>query len=243
MMVNNEIGTVEPVKGIGMLSHMYEIPFHVDATQAIGHLHVDIKDIGCDFLSASAHKIHGLKGTGILYWSQDTTPYMDKLMYGGHQEYGLRPGTENIPGIVSMGAAIEETNNNITTNIAYVCNLRDYMWEELLKIPGSHMNGVDIALSYGWRSNNNISVRFDGISGQRLQELLAEKNICVSTGSACQSGDNTPSYVLKAIGLSDEAAMSTIRITLDENNDIDQINYALKWIKFYVDFLRNMSKE
>ena len=236
MYVNNEIGTIEPIKNIADICNDYNIHFHVDAVQAFGKIPIDVRALGIDYLTASAHKIGGLCGTGIVYsFSFDA---LGTYIHGGHQEYSKRGGTENVIGIVSMGKAAELTTENMKTNFEKINANRHYLLYGLLQIQGSHLNGAILDHD---RLYNNINIRFDGVSGTALQAMLAEKGICVSVGSACNNGENTPSHVLKAIGLSDKQCNESLRITLSHHNTIDECIFVLHTIRDCVDFLRKIN--
>lgn len=232
MMVNNEIGTIQPVKELAAITHQYgDVFFHTDAVQAIGHIPVDVKDINCDMLTASGHKFGGLKGVGFLYIKNGTP--VNPLIYGGKQENGVRSGTENVLGILTMTAALEDAIEHMEERAEYIKSLRDKMLDRLLKIKGSHLNG-----SLKNRVHSNINIRFDGVSGSRLVTLCSLYGICVSAGSACNEGDPQPSHVLKAIGLSDEDALNSIRITVGHENTEDEIIQAANIITGLVERIR-----
>lgn len=232
MYVNNELGTIQPIKEIAEIAHDKKKWFHTDAVQAVGHIPIDVKDLNCDMLSASAHKFGGPKGIGFLYIKKDG-PELDSLIYGGKQERGLRGGTENVLGIVSMAAALEEAVENMEDHNDWVKYLRDYMLEKLLKIPGSHLNG-----SLENRVCSNINIQFDGVSGARLVNLCNLYGVCISSGSACNEGISEPSHVLKAIGLTDEEALSSVRITIGRNTK-QEIEQAANIITKLVERIRN----
>ena len=219
MYVNNELGTIQPVKEIASIVHGKSMLFHVDATQALPHMAIDVKDINCDMLSASAHKLNSIKGCGFLYIKDGTK--ISPLIYGGFQENKLRGGTENILGIISMAAALEDAVEHMEERNKHIKKLRDNMLDHLLKIEGAHLNG-----SLENRVASNINIRFDGVSGSRLVALCDLYGICISAGSACNEGTAEPSHVLKAIGLSDEEALSSIRITIGHQNTEEEINTA-----------------
>ena len=232
MMVNNEIGTLQPVKELASIAHQYgDVLFHADAVQAIGHIPVDVKDINCDMLSASAHKFGGPKGVGFLYIKNETP--INHLICGGKQENGIRPGTENTLGIIAMAAALEDAMEHMEERAVYVKNIRDKMLDRLLKIKGTHLNG-----SLKNRVNSNINIRFDGVPGSRLVTLCGLYGICISAGSACNEGTPQPSHVLKAIGLSDEDALNSVRITIGHENTEDEIIQAANIIAGLVDRIR-----
>lgn len=219
MYVNNELGTIQPVKDIAKIAHGKHMLFHTDAVQAVGHIPIDVKDLECDMLSASAHKFEGPKGVGFLYIKEGVD--RKTLINGGKQEQGFRGGTENVLGIVAMAAALEDAVNNMEERNKYVGNLRDKLLDRLLQIPGSHLNG-----SIENRVSSNINIRFDGVPGARLVTLCSLYGVYISSGSACNEGVAEPSHVLKAIGLSDEDALNSVRITINHNNtekDIDTV--------------------
>lgn len=239
MMVNNEIGTVEPIKSIGAVAKKHGIPFHVDAVQAFGHIPIDVRDMNICLMSTSAHKLGAVKGTGCLYYNEYFVPGLKPFIHGGHQENSMRAGTENVAGIVGFGKAAEISEKYMADQTEHIAILRDWLGNELLKIDGSHINGVDYHKNYDLRCPNNLSIRFDGVNSTLLQSMLAEKGICTSVGSACNSGIPTPSHVLKAIGLSDDEAHETLRISLGHENTIDEMEEVVKWINIFVRMLRN----
>jgi cysteine desulfurase len=232
MYVNNEIGTIQPIKEIANTAHRKNMLFHTDAVQAIGHIPIDVKDLNCDMLSASAHKFGGPKGVGFLYVKNGTK--MKPLIYGGKQEDGLRGGTENILGIVSMAAALEDATKNMDERNSYIKYLRDCLLDKLLKIPGAHLNG-----SLENRVPGNINIRFDGVSGSKLVTLCNLYGIYISSGSACNEGISEPSHVLTAIGLTKEEALSSVRITLGHSNTEEEIDYAANVITKLIERIRN----
>ena len=230
MYVNNELGTIQCVKLMSKICHDNGLLFHTDAVQALPHIRIDVKDIDCDMLSASGHKCGAPKGVGFLY----TTVSMEQLINGGKQENGLRGGTENVLGIISMAAAIEDTVEHMEERNVYVKCLRDKMLDKLLQIPGSHLNG-----SLENRVCSNINIRFDGVPGARLVSLCSLYGVYISSGSACNEGEPTPSHVLKAIGLTDEEALSSVRITLGHTNTEQEIDQATNIITKLVERIRN----
>ena len=219
MVVNNEIGTIQPIKQMVPIIYDNAIWLHIDGVQAVGHIPVDVKDLKCRSLSMAAHKFGGMKGTGALYVNKAYSQYIYKLINGGKQEQGLRGGTENILGIISMAAALEDAVEHMEERNQYIKTLRDKMLGRLLKIEGAHLNG-----SLENRVVSNINIRFDGVSGSRLVALCDLYGICISAGSACNEGTAEPSHVLKAIGLSNEEALSSIRITIGHQNTEEEIN-------------------
>lgn len=232
MYVNNEIGTIQPIKDISNIAHSKNMVFHTDAVQAVGHIPVDVKDLNCDMLSASAHKFGGPKGVGFLYVKKGTE--LKKLINGGGQEFSMRGGTENVLGIIAMAAALEDSVEHMEERNAHVKNLRDELLGKLLQIPGSHLNG-----SLKNRVSGNINIRFDGVSGAKLVTLCSLYGIYISSGSACNEGISTPSHVLKAIGLTDEEALSSVRITIGHTNTKEEIGHAANIITYLVERIRN----
>lgn len=232
MYVNNELGTIQPVKDIASIVHGKNMLFHTDAVQAIGHIPIDVKDINCDMLSASGHKFGAPKGTGFLYIKDGTQA--SSLIFGGLQEQGMRGGTENILGITSMAAALEDAIEHMNERNKHISFLRDKMLDKLLKIECSHLNGSHIN-----RVPSNINIRFDDVPGRTLVTLCDLYGICISSGSACNEGVATPSHVLKAIGLSDEEALSSIRITIGHENTIEEIDKAAEIIAVLIERIRS----
>lgn len=231
MYVNNELGTIQPVKEIAAIAHGKHILFHTDAVQAVGHLPVDVKVLNCDILSASSHKFGGPKGVGFLYVKNGID--LKPLIHGGKQEFGMRGGTENVLGIVAMASALEDSVSHMEERNANIKKLRDKMLDKLLQIEGSHLNG-----SLEKRVVSNINIRFDGVSGSRLVALCDLHGVCISAGSACNEGQPKPSHVLKAIGLSDEEALSSIRITIGYQNTEEEIGEATEIITKLVERIR-----
>lgn len=234
MTANNEIGTLMPVKEIAAVCRERGVLFHTDAVQAVGHIPIDVHDIGCDMLSLSAHKFRGPKGVGALYVRKGLMPSC--LIEGGAQERGRRAGTENIAGIVSMAAALGEAVGNIPENAPKLTAMRDRLIEGLSEIPHSILNGAKTN-----RLPGNVNMCFEGIEGESLLLLLDAKGICASSGSACTSGSLDPSHVLLAIGRPHEIAHGSLRLTLSEENTPKEIEYIIKSVKEVVEYLRNMS--
>lgn len=232
MYVNNEIGTIQPIKEIAGIMHGKHMLFHTDAVQAMGHIPIDVKDLNCDMLSASAHKFGGPKGVGFLYIKNGISRM--PLIYGGKQEQGMRGGTENILGIVSMAAALEYTVKYMEEHNAHIKHLRDKLLDRLLQIPGTQLNG-----SLENRVCSNINIRFQGVSGTRLVTLCSLYGVYISSGSACNEGISEPSHVLKAIGLTDEEALSSVRITIGHENTEEEISQAADIITALVERIRN----
>ncbi len=224
MIANNEIGTLQPIEKIGRLLKAKGILFHTDAVQAIGHIPVDVSALGVDFLTASAHKYNGAKGSGILYRRSDLG--LSPLLFGGEQEHGLRAGTENVAGIVSAGYAIEESISMMSSEAerlgAMVMETVKGIKE---KIPSVRVNGDNID-----RLPGTVNLGFDGVSGESLLHLLDLKGICVSTSSACTSGKDNASHVLLALGLTEQQAKSAIRISYGRYNTPDHVKNIVQAI-------------
>lgn len=235
MMVNNEIGTIQPVKTIANIMHSKNMIFHTDAVQAVGHIPVDVKDLNCDTLSASAHKFGGPKGVGFLYVKNGVE--LNSLINGGKQERSKRGGTENVLGIIGMAAALEDSVRNMEEHNTHIKQLRDKLLNQLLQIPGSHLNG-----SIENRVPGNINIRFDGVSGTRLVTLCSLYGIYISSGSACNEGVSEPSHVLTAIGLTKDEALSSVRITIGHTNTEQEIDNAANIITQLVERIRNDNK-
>ena len=234
MAANNEIGTLEPVAEIGKITREKGILFHIDAVQAVGAVPVDVNQWKADLLSVSAHKFYGPKGIGALYVRKGTR--IDPLICGGEQERGLRAGTENVPGIVGLGQAIREAAEKLGQNAARTAILRDRLAAGILSsVPDSFLNG-----SWEERLPNNCSIRFSGIDGEALLLRLDLAGIAASAGSACTAGSQEISHVLKAIGLSDEEAKSSLRLTTGEDNTEEEIDETVKTVKAIVEDLRSL---
>ena len=232
MMVNNEIGTIQPIKEIADIAHENGVLFHTDAVQALGHIPVDVKELNCDMLSASAHKFNGPKGVGFLYVKNGVE--ISSMINGGKQEFGLRGGTENTLGIIAMAAALEDSVANMQMRNGAIKLDRNCLLGALLRVDGVHLNG-----SLKHRINSNINVRIDGISGQDFVAMADEFGICCSTGSACNEGIASPSHVLKAIGLTDEEALSSVRLTLGyQNTTEEEFDYCQKILPKIIKQLR-----
>ncbi len=228
---NNEIGTLEPIKEIGDMCRKRGVLLHTDAVQAVGIVPVDVKEMNIDLLSMSSHKFYGPKGIGALYIRKGVK--IDSLIHGGSQERGKRAGTENISGIVGMGKALEIAASNMDRESKRLSYLRDKMIEELLSIPGTSLNGHKIN-----RLPGNVNISFDSVGAEILVMALDNKGICVSAGSACSAGAIEPSHVLKCIGLSDDGAKSSIRISLGAGTSEEDIYYVADIIKNTVFRLR-----
>ena len=234
MYANNEIGSIQPIAEIGAVCKEKGVIFHTDAVQAVGHVHINVKEENIDMLSLSAHKFHGPKGVGLLYARKGVR--LTNIIEGGAQERGKRAGTENIPGIVGMVAALKEANANIDANAEKVSALRDRLIEGLEKIPHSALNGDRTK-----RLPGNVSFCFEGIEGESLSLLLDAKGICASSGSACTSGSLDPSHVLLAIGRPHEVAHGSLRLTLSEENTQEEVDYIIEETTKVVKYLRDLS--
>ncbi len=234
MFANNEIGSILPIAEIGAICREKGILFHTDAVQAAGHLHINVAEQNIDMLSLSAHKFHGPKGVGVLYAKKGIP--LTVLIEGGAQERGKRAGTENLPAIISMAAALKEADANLDVNAARMSRLRDKLIDGLSKIEHSALNGT--------RENRlpgNVNFIFEGIEGESLLLLLDDRGICASSGSACTSGSLDPSHVLLAIGRPHEIAHGSLRLSLSEWTTEEEIDYMLEQIPVVVKYLRNMS--
>ena len=234
MAANNEIGTIEPIEEIAKIAHAHHVLFHTDAVQAIGAIPVDVRAIGCDLLSLSGHKFHGPKGVGALYIKQGTR--IDNLIHGGAQERGRRASTENVAGIVGMAEAIELATANIPEKAARISALRDQLIDGLTALPYVRLNGHRTKRLPG---NVNVSVRF--IEGESLLLRLDLAGVAASSGSACTSGSLDPSHVLLAIGLPHEIAHGSLRLSLSEENTMEECDYVVDSLKEIVKRLRDMS--
>ena len=234
MYANNEIGTIQPIKEIGKICREKKILFHTDAVQAVGHIPVNVESEYIDMLSSSAHKFHGPKGVGFLYARKGIR--LTNLIEGGAQERGRRAGTENVPGIVAMAAALIESVEKIEENSKHSTTLRDRLITGLAEISHSALNG-DAAK----RLPSNVSFCFEGIEGESLLLLLDDKGICASSGSACTSGSLDPSHVLLAIGRAHDVAHGSLRLTLGDDATEDDVNYIVKSVKEVVEYLRGFS--
>ncbi len=234
MYANNEIGSILPIAAIGAICREKGVPFHTDAVQAAGHLHINVKEQNIDLLSLSAHKFHGPKGIGVLY-ARKGFPLVT-LIEGGAQERGKRAGTENLPAIMGMAAALEEACAHLDENAAKVSRLRDRLIAGLSEIPHSALNGDPVH-----RLPGNVNFCFEGIEGESLLLLLDEKGICASSGSACTSGSLDPSHVLLAIGRTHEVAHGSLRLSLSAENTDEDVNHILQEVPQVVSYLRNMS--
>jgi len=234
MFANNEIGTIQPIEAIGALCRERGIPFHTDAVQAVGHVPVDVQAMHIDLLSCSAHKFHGPRGVGFLYARRGIP--LTNIIEGGAQERGKRAGTENIPGIMGLAAALEESCGHIDEDTVRLTKLRDKLIAGLSKIPHSALNGDPVH-----RLPSNVNLCFEGIEGESLLLLLDAAGICASSGSACTSGSLDPSHVLLAIGRPHEVAHGSLRLSLCHDTTEEQVDYILEKVPGIVEYLRNMS--
>lgn len=234
MYANNEIGSILPISAIGAVCRAAGVLFHTDAVQAAGHLPIDVKAQNIDLLSLSAHKFHGPKGTGVLYARQGV--FLTNLIEGGAQERGKRAGTENIPAIMGMAAALEDACAHLDENAKRVSALRDRLIDGLSKIPHSALNGDPVN-----RLPGNVSFCVEGVEGESLLLLLDAKGICASSGSACTSGSLDPSHVLLAIGRPHDVAHGSLRLSLCEWNTDEEIDRILDAVPEVVEYLRGMS--
>lgn len=234
MYANNEVGTIQPIKEIGEIAHKHGILFHTDAVQAAGHIPIDVKADNIDLLSLSGHKFYGPKGTGVLYIRKGVR--IKSFIHGGAQENKRRAGTENVPGIVGLGAALERAVKTMPEESKKLTALRDRLIGGLLEIPASTLNGHP-----KMRLPNNVNVRFEYIEGESLLLFLNMKGICASTGSACNSASLEPSHVLTAMGVPAESAHGSLRLTLGEVTTLEDVEYVIAETKAIVKRLRSMS--
>ena len=234
MYANNEIGTIQPISEIGAVCRERGVLFHTDAVQAIGHIPVDIQKDNIDMLSLSAHKFKGPKGVGILYAKKGIP--LTNIIEGGAQERGKRAGTENLPGIVSMVAALEDATKDLQGYKERLSPLRDRLIDGLFEIPYSDLNGDRVK-----RLPATVNFCFEGIEGESLLLLLDDKGIQASSGSACTSGSLDPSHVLLAIGRPHEVAHGSLRLSLSDDVTTEEIDYIIKSVKEVVTYLRDMS--
>ncbi len=234
MYANNEIGSVLPISEIGAVCKQAGVPFHTDAVQAVGHLPIHVKEQNIDLLSLSAHKFHGPKGVGVLYARRGFP--LTNIIDGGAQERGKRAGTENLPGICGMTAALEDSLAHLQENTAKVTAMRDRLIAGLSQIPHCALNGDAVN-----RLPGNISFCFEGIEGESLLLLLDMKGVCASSGSACTSGSLDPSHVLLAIGRVHDVAHGSLRLSLSEYNTDEEIDHILTVVPEIVAYLRSIS--
>ncbi|MBR1900794.1 MAG: IscS subfamily cysteine desulfurase [Lachnospiraceae bacterium] len=234
MYANNEIGMIQPIREIGAVCREKNVLFHTDAVQAVGHISIDVDRDNIDMLSASGHKFHGPKGTGFLYARKGIL--LTNLIEGGAQERGKRAGTENVPGIAAMAAALDEAVANMERNTAHQRAMRDRLIAGLRKIPHSALNGDETS-----RLPGNVNFCFEGIEGESLLLLLDDKGIAASSGSACTSGSLDPSHVLLAIGRVHDVAHGSLRLSIDEEITEEEVDYLISSITEVVEYLRSFS--
>ena len=235
MFANNEIGTIEPVKEIGAICHERGVLFHTDAVQAVGHVPIDVKDMNIDLLSLAGHKIYGPKGVGALYIKKGVR--IHNLIHGGGQERGRRAGTENVPGIVGLGTAMELAVENLEEHSKRLTALREKLIDGLLKIPYTRLNGP----RGDKRLPSNVNVCFRFIEGESILLSLDFEGIAASSGSACTSGSLDPSHVLLAIGLKHEIAHGSLRLTMGDGTTEEDVDYVLEKVPPIIQRLRDMS--
>lgn len=231
MYANNETGAIQPIREIGALCRKRGVHFHTDAVQAAGHLAIDVQRDNIDMLSLSAHKFHGPKGIGLLF--AKSSIQLTSLIRGGGQERGKRAGTENLPGIIGLAAALKDAQENMQQNTAYITGLRDALRNGLDKIDGASFNGSREHCLPG-----TVNYSFQGVNGEALLSLLSNEGICCSSGSACSAGSLEPSHVLLALGLSHETAQSALRFSLCEYNTMDEVQTIITKVTEAVNRLR-----
>ena len=234
MLANNEIGTIEPIAELASIAHEKGVWFHTDAVQAVGHIPVDVKALGVDMLSLSAHKFGGPKGVGALYVRKGIA--LPPFLTGGGQERGRRSGTENVAGVCGMAAALKESTDNLERDMTYVSGLRDRLIEGLTKLPYSALTGDPVN-----RLPGTASFVFECVEGESMILSLDNAGICASSGSACSSGSLDPSHVLMAIGLPHEVAHGSVRLTLSAHNTPEDVAYILEKLPEIITRLRAMS--
>ena len=231
MYANNETGAIQPIREIGALCRKRGVLFHTDAVQAAGHLTIDVQRDNIDMLSLSAHKFHGPKGIGLLFAKSNIQ--LTILIRGGGQERGKRAGTENLPGIIGLAAALKDAQEHMQQNTAYITGLRDALRNGLDKIDGAGFNG-----SHEHCLPGTVNYSFQGVNGETLLSLLSNEGICCSSGSACSAGSLEPSHVLLALGLSHETAQSALRFSLCEYNTMDEVQTIITKVTEAVNHLR-----
>lgn len=235
MYVNNETGSIQPIRELAAVCHGHEIPFHTDAVQAVGHIPVDVKADGVDFLTLSAHKFHGPRGIGALYVRRGIR--LQSLIDGGGQERGKRAGTENLPGIVGMAAALEEETAQLKKHMDYVDGLRNTLVAGLREIPHARINE-----SPQHHAPGIVNVSFAGVEGESLLLLLDGAGICASAGSACSAGSLEPSHVLLSMGIPRDIAQGSLRLSLDHSNTPEEVAEAIAQVRAVVERLRKMRR-
>jgi cysteine desulfurase len=234
MYANNEIGTIQPIEEIAKVCHEKGVIFHTDAVQAVGNVEIDVKKQGIDMLSLSGHKIHAQKGIGAIYIKKGIV--IPNLIYGGGQERGKRPGTENTAAIVGLGRAMEIAVQGIAEKNERVTKMRNRLIDGLLTIPNTRLNG-----DREKRLAGNCNISFEGVEGESLLLKLDEHGIMASSGSACTSGSLDPSHVLLSLGLKHEVAHGSLRLSINNQNTEEDIDYILEWVPKVIEELRSMS--
>ena len=234
MYANNEIGTIQPIREIGEICRRHGVLFHTDAVQAVGHIPVDVAADNIDMLALSGHKFHGPKGVGALYAKKGIRPV--RLIEGGAQEKGKRPGTEDVPAIMAMAAALKESCEHMEENAKKVTAMREKLIEALSRIPYSRLNG-----DRNKRVPGTVNFCFEGIEGESLLLYLDDRGVAASSGSACTSGSLDPSHVLLALGLPHEVAHGSLRLSIGEYNTPEEIDHIIASVPPVVEFLRSMS--
>lgn len=233
--VNNETGSIQPIRELAAVCHGHEIPLHTDAVQAVGHIPVDVKADGVDFLTLSAHKFHGPRGIGALYVRRGIR--LHSLIDGGGQERGKRAGTENLPGIAGMAAALEEETAQLKKHMDYVEGLRNTLVAGLREIPHARINE-----SHQHHAPGIVNVSFAGLEGESLLLLLDGAGICASAGSACSAGSLEPSHVLLSMGIPRDIAQGSLRLSLDHSNTPEEVSEAIAQVRAVVERLRKMRR-
>lgn len=237
MMVNNEVGTIQPIKELAEISHFFGLPFHTDAVQAVGHMPIDVKDLDVDMLSLSGHKFGAPKGIGALYIKKSLQNQIFPMIQGGHQEYNLRAGTENVIGAAAMACALKHMCENMDTYNDKMTAMQKYIFDFIrYNIPDSVVNG-----SLKNRISSNINISINGVDGESLVLALNGWGICVSAGSACTSGEPTPSHVLEAMGRTPDEAACAIRISVGPQNTMNECIRAMKILKETATAMRELS--
>lgn len=236
MAANNETGAIQPIARLAALAHARGALFHTDAVQALGHIPLTLKDTDIDFLSGSAHKFHGPKGVGILFARRGIE--LESLIFGGEQERGKRAGTENVPGIVGMAAALEEAIRNLEANASRMAAARDALEQQLLTLPGTRAHSGQVP-----RLPGHLNMAFDGVPAEALLPVLGMAGICVSAGSACASGSPEPSHVLLALGCTPEEARCSLRFSLGDDITLEQVHFIVETVTREVARLRKFHQQ
>lgn len=233
MLANNEIGTIQPIRELASVAHEYDYLFHTDAVAACGYMPINVKELDVDAMSIAGHKFGAPKGIGALYIKKEVQDKFPAIFYGGFQEFGIRPGTENVIGAYAMAIALEYMLTLYVEHNTLFNRMKQCIEESILSIPNSYINCYDSP-----RCNHIISARFDGVDAESLVLTLDAAGVCISAKSACSSSDGQVSHVLKAVGLTDEEASSTIRISIGPSNNLEEIMIAMDKLKKVVEFLR-----